>query len=128
MRASVDGARLREVPTARGDVVEGLARHTPARVEAVTGDFYRVTLPDGRRGFLSSRAAEAVDDPIRETERAAAAVLLTAPERDAPVLARAAPGEALPILGTFGSYALVRGPTGRDGWLLDAPRATDDGQ
>ena len=96
-----------------------------ARVEALTGDFYRVTLPDGRRGFLSARTVEPVDTPIEEALAAEPVALRAAPDGQAPVVETAGAGEPVTVLGAFGEYLLVKGESGRDAWMPADLRAAD---
>jgi murein DD-endopeptidase MepM/ murein hydrolase activator NlpD/SH3-like domain-containing protein len=117
VRATVPSARLRSSPSSRADVLDELAVHTPARVEAVTGDYFRVQLPDGQRGFLAARITEEVADPIGEEVPNAAVPVRALPQEDAPVLERTGAGEAVPVLGEFGDFLYVRGATGRAGWM-----------
>ena len=112
------GVRLRAAPGSRGDVVRELDRHTPLRVLAGSGSFFRARLPDGTTGYVAARLTEPVEAPFaRETVPAAQAVL-TAPTDDSPVLARLDAGTEVPVIGRFGEYLYVRTESGRSGWLV----------
>ena len=65
VRVSRDGIHLRERPSLRGEVLAELPRDTAVRVYGGVGPWYRVRLPDGRDGFLSSRLTEKTDRPVR---------------------------------------------------------------
>ena len=103
----------------RPDDPEGdaLAVGTPVRVVGAAAGAYRVLLPDGRGGWVSARAVESLDAPLRSTRLAAAATLRDRPAPDAATIATLAPGRTLPVLGRFGAYALVR-DGGRTGWVV----------
>ncbi len=104
VRSTVDAARLRGHPSARAPVLAELALHTPARVDAVTGAFYRISLPDGRRGYVAARVAEGAEQPLSR-----------------------ATAEGLPVLGAFEDYLMVRGASGRTGWIPTVRQAADAG-
>ena len=103
----------------RPDEPEGapLAVGTPLRVVGAAAGAYRVLLPDGRGGWVSARAVESLDAPLRSTRLFAAATLRDRPAPDAATIATLAPGRTLPVLGRFGAYALVR-DGGRTGWVV----------
>ncbi len=115
------GVRLRAGPGSRSDVVRELDRHTPLRVLAGSGSFFRARLPDGTAGYVAARLTEPVEAPVaRETVQAARAVL-TAPTDDSAVLARLDRGTEVPVIGRFGDYLYVRTASGRSGWLVPGP-------
>ena len=96
-----------------------LAVGTPLRVVGAAAGAYRVLLPDGSGGWVSARAVESLDAPLRSTRLAAAAPLRDRPAPDAATIATLAPGRTLPVLGRFGEYALVRDGE-RVGWVVGA--------
>ena len=116
-RVTLDGARLRALPTSRSDMLAELPLHTPIRVEAGTGAWYRVVTPDGTSGFVAARLAEAADSPIRSAVVADGALLLTDPASWAVALESIAAGAEVPVLGTYEEFLFVQGPSGRLGWL-----------
>ena len=111
------GVRLRTAPGSRGDVMRELDRHTPLRVLAGSGSFFRARLPDGTTGYVAARLTEPVAIPFaRETVTAGRAVL-AAPADDSAVLARLDAGSEVPVIGRFGDYLYVRTESGHTGWL-----------
>jgi murein DD-endopeptidase MepM/ murein hydrolase activator NlpD len=112
-----DGARVRGLPTTRSDVLTELPLHTPLRVEAGTGSWYRVLTPDGMVGFVAARLTEAADSPIRSTLVADGALLLTDPSSTALAFEAVAPGTEVPVLGAHEEFLFVEGPGGKVGWL-----------
>ncbi|UCF21497.1 MAG: peptidoglycan DD-metalloendopeptidase family protein [Gemmatimonadota bacterium] len=117
VRVSRDEARIRALPTSRSSIVAELPRHTPLRVEAGTGDWYRVLLPDGELGFVAAGLAEAADRPVRNELMASAGKLLTEPAATALTVDSIAAGAEVPVLGAFREFLYVQGPSGRAGWL-----------
>lgn len=127
VRATVSAARLREGPSERADVVTELDLHTPARVDARAGAYYRVRLPDGRRGFLASRITEEATEPLAHETVAMSVPVHVSPDEASPVVERTRPGSELAVLGAFGDFLYVRDATGRVGWLRsDAGTAVGD--
>lgn len=111
------GVRLRAAPGSSGDVVRELERHTPLRVLAGSGSFFRARLPDGTTGYVAARLTEPVAAPIARETVAVARPVLTEPTEDSAVLARLESGTEMPVIGRFGDYLYVRTASGRTGWL-----------
>lgn len=116
-RVTRDGARLRTLPNARSEVLVELSLHTPLRVEAGTGSWYRVATPGGTVGFVTASLIEPMESPIRREVMARGARLLTEPVSTAEPVDSIAPGTEVPVLGAFGGYVFVQVPSGRVGWL-----------
>ena len=112
-----EGLRLRAAPSSRAPVLQELEQHTAVRLVAAAADFYRVSLPDGSEGYLSARLTEAVDAPVAETVLRAEIPARSRPAEAAPVVQVVAAGEALPVLGRFQDFLMVREPSGRTAWV-----------
>lgn len=117
VRVNRAGSRIRALPTTRSSILAELELHTRLEVEAGTGAWYRVTLPDRTTGFVAVRLTESADSPIRRELLAGAAVLLTDPDSTALAVENVAAGAEVPVLGAFGEFLFVEGPSGRAGWL-----------
>lgn len=111
------GVRLRTAPGSRGDVVRELDRHTPLRILAGSGSFFRVRLPDATTGYVAARLTEPVATPLARETVAAAGAVLTAPTDDSAVLVRLDTETEVPVIGRFGDYVYVRTASGDTGWL-----------
>lgn len=116
-RVSHDGARLRAFPTTRSSTLAELPLHTPLRVEAGSGAWYRVLTPDGTVGFMAARLTEPAHSPIRSTLVADGALLLSDPAATAVAVEVVAAGAEVPVLGAHEEFLFVQGPGGRMGWL-----------
>ena len=107
-----------------GDVVRELDRHTPLRVLAGSGSFFRARLPDGTTGYVAARLTEPVAAPFSTETVAAARAVLAAPMDDSAVLARLGGGNR-----SAGPWPLRRLPVRADGGRADRLAwARDDGR
>jgi len=117
IRVTREGTRIRILPTTRSDILVELPLHTPLRADAGTGPWYRVATPDGTVGFVAATLTEPADNPIRRELLAGAAALLTDPDSNALTLENVRAGVEVTVLGAFGDFLFVQGPSGRAGWL-----------
>jgi len=120
-RTQRDGIVLRAAPDPESDTITTLPLHTAIRVIAAVGTWFRVQLPDGSGGYLTSRFAEPAEQAVRTASRSAATPVLASPAPSAGVLTEIEAGNALPVLGRFRDFLLVRAPDGRAGWLVQEP-------
>jgi peptidoglycan LD-endopeptidase LytH len=65
VRVARDEIHLREGPSIRSQVLAELPRDAAVRVYGGVGTWYRVRLPDGAAGFVSSRLTERAERPVR---------------------------------------------------------------
>lgn len=117
VRVKRDGSRIRTLPSTRSSILAELPLHTPLQVEAGTGDWYRIVTPDGTVGFIATRLTESADKPIRSQLLTGRVVLLSFPDSTALALEDVGAGAEVPVLGAFGGFLFVQGPSGRTGWL-----------
>lgn len=119
VRLRNDGIRLRAAPGTRAPILRELEQHTPLRVLAGSGDYFRVRLPDGSHGYVAARLTESTDEPVASQVVASIETLHVRPETEAPIMARLARGTEVPVLGRYGGFLYVRSPDGGTGWLPD---------
>lgn len=120
IRVRTTSARLHHSPVPRADTLRSLEQHTTARVVAAVGEWYRVRLPDGTHGFLQARATESVGSAIAAADLNGEEPVRSHPGRGdagSVMLEPGTPIEALPVLGRFENYLLVRTPAGGHGWI-----------
>lgn len=110
-------ARLRAHPTASAEILAELPPHTPLQVEAGAGEWYRVSAPDGTVGFVAIGLVEALGRPLRRAVLVRETPVLSQPRAPAVTVDVIAPGDEVPVLGSFGEFLYVQGPSGRTGWL-----------
>ena len=116
------GARtpLREGIETTAPARAALARDTLARVAGAARGSLRLVLPDGTSGYAAVDAVRAVDDPLRRQRLPADTVLRDQPQPLAAAANVLRSAVTVQVLGRFGDYELVRGPTGESGWI-DSP-------
>ena len=114
-RVAAPELRLRTAPDPSAEIAAQLEPEVPLRVLAVAGDWLRVELPDGRRGFVAGRMTEPAR-PIRSEAVAAEAPLRDRPSDDAVEVTRLAPGQRVEVLGRVGDHLYVKAGD-RSAWL-----------
>jgi hypothetical protein len=112
-----EAAPLREQPSASSAPLAELTEHTPVRLMAGSGDWWRVRLPDGRTGWLPASAAEPAESALREAVLVGASPVRAVPQARAPVVEPLPPGSRVDVLGEFSGYLWVRRPGGHPGWV-----------
>lgn len=110
------GASVVAAPAPRAALVARVPAATLLRVDAATGSWFRVRLPDGTAGYVQARLVEPAERAVRRANVASGTPLRDRPSADAAVV-ETAPGGTLPVLGEFANYELVETPEGRTGWV-----------
>ena len=90
---------------------------TPLQVDAATGTWFRVRLPDGTAGYIASRFVESTRRAVGRADVATGTPLRDRPAANAAIIATA-PGGVLPVIGEFADYALVETAGGLTAWVL----------
>ena len=103
-------------PGRRARVLGTLDADTPVKVWGASARWYRVTIPDGRTGYLAAAATEPAT-PLRSQPVVEQARVLDRPMAFASVIDQLSPGVEVPVLGSFGDFLYVQTPAGRHGWL-----------
>jgi murein DD-endopeptidase MepM/ murein hydrolase activator NlpD len=120
IRPAGDRARLLAGPTPASDTISALGRHTAMRVLSAYGEYYRVRLPDGVTGFVSSRFTESAD---RAIARVAVGETILARPASTPgpqdIVAVVEKGDDVGVVGRFGDFSLVRSARGVAGWVIN---------
>ncbi|MFV1986752.1 MAG: M23 family metallopeptidase [Gemmatimonadota bacterium] len=115
VRTSAD-SRIALATASGGETREMLAAHTVVRVLGASGRDLRVRLPNGRFGLVQA-SVESLDTPIDETVLEAGEPMLSAPNPDAPRRGRNIESVAVPVVGRFSGYLMVRPAGGFEAWV-----------
>ena len=109
-------AKILIAPLATSKSITMLPANTPLTINAATSIFYKVTLPDGRVGYIENKLVESVS-PLRKLVSKSKTLLFNSPDTSNAVpVAAANLGDKLEVLGTYKSYVLVR-VGDNSGWM-----------
>jgi len=90
---------------------------TIIRVGGATESNYRVELPNGQTGYLSSRSLTATSKPLTRYKIKAAQPVYDQPDSLAAVKLDLQAGETIEVLGNFGDYQLMLTTNKQSGWI-----------
>jgi murein DD-endopeptidase MepM/ murein hydrolase activator NlpD len=119
MRVATSSARLAPHAPAEKPATALLTPGSVVRVTAATGAHYHVELPDGRSGLV--RASDVIPTDAPRMSARVTGDVFEAPNATAPVVEVFQKPRALPVLGHFGDFALVRLSDDRVGWTVRKP-------
>ncbi|MFO7893134.1 MAG: M23 family metallopeptidase [Longimicrobiales bacterium] len=114
-RVGTQDLRLRAGPGTEAAEIDRLDREVPIRVLGVSGDWLRVEIPGGRRGFVAARQTEPTTS-LRVASVDSAAPLRELPSIESAEITRLAPGQNVDVLGRVGDHLYVRAGD-RAAWL-----------
>lgn len=117
-RVRREGSRLRIAPRRDAGLIGELSRGTPVALDAGVGDWLRVRLPDGRRGFLAASLTEPANRPLRSFRLERPELLRHRPTVRAPAVAELLGGEEIGVLGESAEALYVEAAAGRRGWIV----------
>ena len=118
-RIRVARANVREAPTVQSSTVGDYRQHTLLYLHGATGAWFRVVLPDGRRGYVHQSLVGSVEEPIRQFTVTADDQLYTSTQETA-VLPDALVGRPVSVFAAFDSLLWVEPSPGLRVWLLPA--------
>lgn len=107
VRTNNRSTKLLIAPTEKAPVKEALPEGTALRVDAATENYYKVMLPNGQAGYLSSKAVSAVNAPLRRITLKARQPLYNQPDTLSPKKMVLAAGKPVNVLGSFEGFYLV---------------------
>jgi murein DD-endopeptidase MepM/ murein hydrolase activator NlpD len=111
------GARLYTDQTAGTTSFFPLDDNTLLRPEAATGNFYRVILPDGKKGFITGAQVTSVNKPIRRFSVKKALPLLSKPDPGGLHKKMLVAGDKINILAAFNNFYFVSDKDNLEGWV-----------
>lgn len=89
---------------------------TLLQLQAATGAWYKVNLPDGREGFVAGNAINSIATPLRTYRSDTLLDLLDKPDSLAASKAVIAKEKAIQVLGLFNDYYYVKSDN-KEGWI-----------
>lgn len=116
LMAAAEKINLRAGPSQKHAVTDALFRGDLMKVDAISGDWLRITTGRGQSGFVDRSLTELPREStllLTDTHRVA-----SRPQKAAPIIGEFEAGQQLEILGRFGDFLLVKMPGGVHGWAL----------
>jgi murein DD-endopeptidase MepM/ murein hydrolase activator NlpD len=95
-----------------------LDENTLLRPEAATGNFYRIVLPDGKRGFVVGSAIIPVMKTIKRLTIKKSQPMLSAPNSSALQKKLLAAGDKINVLASFNNFYFISEKDNEQGWIL----------
>ena len=113
-----NSAGIYDTPTSGTEKSLTLQLNTPVMVDAATSYWYKVSLPNGRPGFIRNTALGEIERPVRNISLKSTIPLLEKPDSLAPKKTSIPTGETVDILGNFENYYLVKTRENLTGWIV----------
>ncbi|WP_229311055.1 M23 family metallopeptidase [Larkinella soli] len=120
VRVSVTRAVVRQSPNGDAPVLRELPRSSAFTITGGTANWLRVELPDAVVGYVSNTVAEPARRSLRRYALPAATDLLDEADAQAAVIETLPAGAAVDVLGSYGSFQLVRFDR-LTGWVARTP-------
>ena len=95
-----------------------LQENTLIKPEAGTGNFYRVVLPDGKKGFVAASSITAALKPLKRLTIKKSMSLLSIPDATGSQKKLLVQGEKINVLATFNDYYFISDKENTVGWVL----------
>ncbi|MDQ3394735.1 MAG: M23 family metallopeptidase [Bacteroidota bacterium] len=118
-RVASKTANLRSGPTTKSIIVKTLLKHTPVLLKGGIDSWFKVVLPDGSSGYLSSSLIETTEVPIKNHNVVEETLLYDFPGQDAVPLAGIIENTQVAVLAQFGDFLFVKLEDGLSGWILN---------
>ncbi|GAB2687663.1 hypothetical protein GCM10027037_07430 [Mucilaginibacter koreensis] len=115
-RTTDKSTRLLNTPADNASTVATLPQYTALQVESATQNWYKVTLPDGKWGYLRSKTIAAAY-PLRKQALKSDAPLYDAPATTAARKLILSSGSQVSVLAGFNSFYLVSDAKDNTGWI-----------
>lgn len=97
---------------------EQLESGTLVRVTAASENNYRIELPDGRSGYLSSKRLSSISSPLKNAKiKSHQLEVFDNPDSLAAVKSQLKIGESVAIKGSFGDFQFIEGNNKTSGWI-----------
>ena len=91
--------------------------YTVFRIEGTTGSWYRVSLPNGRHGYIQYQGIDAAKVPLRKLQIKTSVAVFEKPDHAGPKKASIPPGNTVDILANFDNYYFINTSEKITGWI-----------
>ncbi|MFD2164285.1 peptidoglycan DD-metalloendopeptidase family protein [Paradesertivirga mongoliensis] len=116
MRTSRSSVNLKEGIAENSKSITNLAINTLLTIQSATTNFYRISLPDGRFGFIPGSSVNTTLKPLKQLKLSANQPLLDQPDKSAARKTHLTEGSTVSILGNFGEFMFVEAGQA-SGWI-----------
>lgn len=120
VRISKKESNVRLSPDKNALLVATLSRHTAVQITGGTSDWYRVQLPNGQTGYLTSGNIEPIQKPLKSLLVTTNTEVLEEPLSDGTPIQQVKASAAVDVLAKYNNFALIKTQDGTLGWLLMA--------
>ena len=117
-RVTSSSSGMYDTPASGTEKAMDIPSNTAVMVDAATSTWYKVSLPNGRPGFIRHTALAGIEKPVRNISLKTALPLLEKPDSLAPKKTSIPTGETVDILGNFENYYLVKTRENLTGWIV----------
>lgn len=107
---------LQNTPAKKSVTIVAVPAHTLVRIEAATGNYYKVMLPDETAGYLPLSAIHELTQPVKSLKPKNSFDLLSYPDSTAAVINTLPIATTVAVYAYFGSYAYIT-TQGQNGWM-----------
>jgi hypothetical protein len=111
-------ATLKASSVSRALEITRLSPYSALKVQAASGNAYRVLLPDGLTGYVPSRDIDPISASLETQQVDLIHEVRETPMETAIVMEEINGGEQFSVLGQFAGFWLVRTPKEKVGWLM----------
>lgn len=118
-RVSIGTLAVAAAPSDKAPTSARLSRHTLLRVTGATGSWFRVSLPDGAKGYVAAKGTEAAARPLRRVRRDSESRVLERPLEAGVIVESVPPGVEMAVYGQHDGFLYVRTAGETSGWLAE---------
>lgn len=110
-------ANVRPSPTTQSDIRGSFPRHTLLSVEGKSGRWFRIALPNTKKGYIHESLIESIEHPVHQVMLTAEDYFYTTPSATSNALSGALASGSADVLATFDSLLYIKTPKGYYGWV-----------
>ncbi|MDQ3534773.1 MAG: M23 family metallopeptidase [Bacteroidota bacterium] len=118
-RTSAKTSNLRSGPDLKAIVLKKLPQHTPVLLKGGIDNWFKVVLPDGSSGYISSTLVESTEAPIDAKFISEETFLYDIPGKEAVPVGGILEKARIEILALYGNMLFVKSEDGLSGWIFE---------